>query len=75
MCVRRHGPADGVRLLFSHGNGFAADAYFPYWQYLLVDFDFIVFDFRNHGQNVLVVPPHHNYEQPAVVMVRRRRWT
>jgi pimeloyl-ACP methyl ester carboxylesterase len=61
--VRRHGCADGVRLFFSHGNGFAADAYFPYWQYLLVDFDLIVFDFRNHGQNVPVVPPHHNYEQ------------
>jgi hypothetical protein len=24
---------------------------------------------------VPVVPPHHNYEQPAVVLVRRRRWT
>lgn len=36
---------------------------------------FIVFDFRNHGQNVPVVRPHHNYEQPAVVLVRRRRWT
>jgi pimeloyl-ACP methyl ester carboxylesterase len=61
--VRRHGRADGVRVLFSHGNGFAADAYFPYWQYLLPDFDLIVFDFRNHGQNVPVVPPHHTYEQ------------
>jgi pimeloyl-ACP methyl ester carboxylesterase len=61
--VRRHGCADGVRVLFSHGNGFAADAYFPYWQYLLPDFDLIVFDFRNHGQNVPVVPPHHTYEQ------------
>ena len=27
--VRRHGNAAGVRLLLSHGNGFAADAYFP----------------------------------------------
>ena len=31
--VRRHGKPDGVRLLLSHGNGFAADAYFPYWQH------------------------------------------
>jgi pimeloyl-ACP methyl ester carboxylesterase len=53
--VRRHGRADGVRLLFSHGNGFAADAYFPCWQYLLANFDLVVFDFRNHGQNVPVV--------------------
>ena len=34
--VQRHGRTDGVRLFFSHGNGFAADAYFPYWQYLLI---------------------------------------
>jgi len=63
ICVRRHGRADGVRLFFSHGNGFAADAYFPYWQYFLADFDLVIFDFRNHGQNVPVVPPHHTYEQ------------
>src|SRR3974390_3178587 len=61
--VRRHGCADGMRLFFSHGNGFAADAYFPYWKYLLANFDLVVFDFRNHGKNVPVVPPHHNYEQ------------
>jgi pimeloyl-ACP methyl ester carboxylesterase len=63
--VRRHGRADGVRLFISHGNGFAADAYFPYWQHLLASFDLVVFDFRNHGQNVPVVPPNHNYEQLA----------
>ena len=63
ICVRRHGRADGVRLFFSHGNGFAADAYFPYWRHLLANFDLVIFDFRNHGQNVPVVPPHHNYEQ------------
>ena len=63
ILVRRHGRADGVRLFFSHGNGFAADAYFPYWQNLLANFDLVVFDFRNHGQNVPVVPPNHNYEQ------------
>ena len=63
ILVRRHGCADGVRLFLSHGNGFAADAYFPYWHYLLAKFDLVVFDFRNHGQNVPVVPPNHNYEQ------------
>jgi pimeloyl-ACP methyl ester carboxylesterase len=61
--MRRHGNPDGVRLLLTHGNGFAADAYFPYWQHLLPKFDLLVFDFRNHGQNVPVVPPHHTYEQ------------
>ncbi len=61
--VRRHGRLDGIRLLLTHGNGFAANAYFPYWQHLLADFDVLVFDFRNYGQNVPVVPPHHSYEQ------------
>src|SRR5262245_59770895 len=61
--MRRHGNPDGVRLLMTHGNGFAADAYFPYWQHLLPQFDLLVFDFRNHGQNVPVVPSHHTYEQ------------
>src|SRR5208282_2402901 len=61
--MRRHGNADGVRLLVTHGNGFAIDAYFPYWQQLLAKFDLLVFDFRNHGQNVPVVPAHHTYEQ------------
>ncbi len=61
--VRRHGRANGVRLLFTHGNGFAADAYFPYWHRLLPKFDVLVFDFRNHGQNVPVEPSNHNYAQ------------
>jgi pimeloyl-ACP methyl ester carboxylesterase len=61
--VRRHGKADGVRLLLTHGNGFAADAYYPYWRQLLENFDLVVFDFRNHGQNVPVRPPHHSYAQ------------
>ncbi|MGD0023699.1 MAG: alpha/beta hydrolase [Xanthobacteraceae bacterium] len=61
--VRRHGFSDGVRLFFTHGNGFAADAYFPYWQYLLAKFDLLVFDFRNHGQSVPVEPSNHNYPQ------------
>jgi pimeloyl-ACP methyl ester carboxylesterase len=61
--MRRHGNPNGVRLLVTHGNGFAADAYYPYWQHLLSDFDVLVFDFRNHGQNVPVEPANHNYEQ------------
>jgi len=63
--MRRHGNPDGVRLLVTHGNGFAADAYFPYWRQLLSKFDVLVFDFRNHGQNIPVVPSNHNYAQLA----------
>ena len=63
ICMRRHGNPDGVRLLVTHGNGFAADAYYPYWRQLLSQFDLLVFDFRNHGQNVPVTPANHNYAQ------------
>jgi pimeloyl-ACP methyl ester carboxylesterase len=63
--MRRHGNPDGVRLLVTNGNGFAADGYFPYWQHLLPAFDLLVFDFRNHGQNVPVEPSNHNYAQLA----------
>jgi pimeloyl-ACP methyl ester carboxylesterase len=61
--VRRHGLADGVRVLLAHGNGFAADAYFPYWQHLMGQFELLVFDFRNHGQNRPTDPANHNYAQ------------
>ena len=61
--MRRHGNPQGVRLLVTHGNGFAADAYFPYWQHLLHRFDVLVFDFRNHGQNIPVKPANHHYAQ------------
>lgn len=61
--VRRHGNPEGIRILLSHGNGFAADAYFPYWRLFLDEYDLMIFDFRNHGQNVPVDPPHHTYAQ------------
>jgi pimeloyl-ACP methyl ester carboxylesterase len=61
--IRRHGNPAGVRLLITHGNGFATDAYYPYWQHLLGKFDLCVFDFRNHGQNVPVEPSNHTYQQ------------
>jgi pimeloyl-ACP methyl ester carboxylesterase len=61
--VRRHGNPKGVRLFLSHGNGYAINGYLPYWQYFLDRFDLIVFDFRNHGENVPVSPANHTYEQ------------
>ena len=63
ILMRRHGNPNGIRLLITHGNGFAADAYYPYWRHLLSKFDVLVFDFRNHGQNVPVEPSNHHYEQ------------
>jgi pimeloyl-ACP methyl ester carboxylesterase len=61
--MRRYGNPAGVRMLMSHGNGFAVDAYFPYWQHFLDAFDLVIFDFRNHGQNLPVEPPNHSYAQ------------
>ena len=49
--IRRHGNPGGPRILLSHGNGFAADMYYPYWSLLLDRFDLFVYDFRNHGWN------------------------
>lgn len=63
ICMRRHGNPKGVRILLSHGNGFAADAYFPYWRHFLDKFDLVIFDFRNHGQNIPVEPSNHTYPQ------------
>ena len=63
--VRRHGNPGGVRLVVTHGNGFAADAYLPFWQLLAPRYDVLVLDFRNHGQNVPVVPANHTYTQLA----------
>jgi pimeloyl-ACP methyl ester carboxylesterase len=61
--LRRFGKSDGIRLMITHGNGFAADAYFPYWRQFLDRYDVLVYDFRNHGQNVPVAPANHSYEQ------------
>ncbi len=61
--MRRHGNPAGPRILFTHGNGFAANAYYPYWQHLLAKYDLIVFDFRNHGENIPVEPSNHHYAQ------------
>jgi pimeloyl-ACP methyl ester carboxylesterase len=49
--VRRHGNPDGPRLVLCHGNGFAIDAYYPFWRHLTDRYDLAVYDQRNHGQN------------------------
>ena len=53
--LRRHSEGK-QRLLFSHGNGFAIDAYYPLWRLFLDSFEVVVFDVRNHGQN-----PRHDF--------------
>jgi pimeloyl-ACP methyl ester carboxylesterase len=63
--VRQHGERAGPRLFISHGNGFAADAYLPFWGRLLDRFELLVFDFRNHGHNAPSDLARHNYPQMA----------
>lgn len=63
LSCRQRGNREGLRLYISHGNGFAVDAYYPFWQHLEKDFELIVFDFRNHGQSARA--ENHNYAQFA----------
>lgn len=51
VALRRHGNPDGPRLVLSHGNGFAVDAYWPFWSRFVDRFDLFVFDIRSHGWN------------------------
>ncbi|MDP6774887.1 MAG: alpha/beta hydrolase [Rhodospirillales bacterium] len=61
IVARIHGNARGTRLFFSHGNGFAADGYLPFWGVLLERFEVVVFDFRNHGRNGPSPAESHDY--------------
>jgi pimeloyl-ACP methyl ester carboxylesterase len=62
--VRRHGNPQGPRLVLSHGNGFAIDAYFPFWSRFLRDCEVIVYDQRNHGWN-----PRHTFAQHTEIQM------
>lgn len=68
--VRAHGNAAGTRFVLSHGNGFAADAYLPFWSLLLERYEVVLFDFRNHGQSPYHGPMGHTYAQMAADMDR-----
>jgi len=61
--VRCHGNPAGPRLVVSHGNGFAVDAYLPFWTLLLGGYDVILFDLRNHGHNPLHELSRHDLPQ------------
>lgn len=60
VLLRRHGNPDGPRLVLSHGLGLAIDLYYPFWSRLTAEFDVIVYDMRNHGQNPLGPLSGHN---------------
>lgn len=58
--VRRHGNPAGPRIVLTHGNGFSADAYAPFWSHLTADFDVFVYDLRGHGWNPVGDRRAHN---------------
>ena len=60
VVLRRHGNPGGPRILLSHGNGLAADSYYPFWSRFLNDFDLFLFDCRNHGWNSTGDRTYHN---------------
>ena len=51
IVARRHGNPDGPRVVITHGCGFAADLYWPFWSLFADDFDVVVYDLRSHGWN------------------------
>jgi pimeloyl-ACP methyl ester carboxylesterase len=58
--IRQHGNIAGPRLILAHGNGFAIDAYFPFWRCLTERFDIVLYDQRNHGHNPRHDVAHHD---------------
>lgn len=60
VTVRQHGNPRGPRLVLSHGNGFAIDAYYPFWCRFLERYEVVLFDLRNHGHNALHDPDSHD---------------
>ena len=60
ITLRRHGNPAGPRLLLSHGNGLAADLYYPFWSLLADRFDIVIHDLRSHGWNPVSSLRTHN---------------
>ena len=60
--LRRYGKPGTTRLVLSHGNGLAINAYAPFWLPLAKDHDIVVFDMRNHGENPLHEEEGHHWE-------------
>ena len=59
--LRQHGQPGRRRLALSHGNGLATNACLPFWGPLGDDYELIVFDMRNHGENPLHDPSAHTW--------------
>lgn len=60
--LRRFGNSSGTRLVLSHGNGLAINSYAPFWVPLTEQFDIVIFDVRNHGENARHEPDRHQMD-------------
>ena len=49
--IRRYINSGKPCMLLSHGNGFAIDAYAPFWDPLRKNFELCIYDQRHHGWN------------------------
>lgn len=58
--VRQHGDRAGPRIVLCHGNGFASDAYLPFWSLLADRYEVVLYDQRNHGRNPRHDAAHHD---------------
>ena len=70
--VRQHGNPGGPRLVLSHGNGLAIDAYLPFWSLLCGRYEVLLFDFRHHGRNP--TNPAWAHDWPALIRDMERIW-
>ena len=61
VCVRAYGR--GPRLVTSHGNGLAIEAYRPFWSLLVDRYQVVMFDFRHHGLSSPYRGPIGNWPQ------------
>src|SRR5215471_20466304 len=59
VCVCAYG--SGPRLIMSHGNGLAIEAYRPFWSLLLDRYQVVTFDFRHHGLSSPYRRPMRNW--------------
>lgn len=70
--VRQHGKPGAPRLVLSHGNGLAIDAYLAFWGPLCERYEVIVFDFRQHGANPS--NPAWSHDWPTFVRDMEHVW-
>ena len=61
IIIRRHVNPKGPRIVLSHGNGFSADLYYPFWSLLTDRFDVVIYAIRSYGWNPVSALAAHNF--------------